>query len=110
MTDLAKNNTPCGLMDPGNLKAMKAWPHGWLIYCEDGVWRDDPTPSWGKAYVFRAKPAPVAKTQTVYGHSYYKEGWFLTDKRGPHDTHSLTFLVTDGEPVPGTEKWERLDD
>jgi len=109
MTDLTKNNTPCGLMDPGNLKAMKAWPHGWVCYHVNGKWIDCPEPSWSKRVTYRAKPAPVVEKRTLYGNpSRPFDVYWSRPCAG--DTHQLTFDVVDGEPVEGSERWERLDD
>jgi len=109
MTDLTKNTTPFGLLTPEDQEALKAWSHGVQRYCADGVWRNDQPHFWAPAVAYRAKPAPSVEKRTLHGspalsYSDYSLRKYKTD------THSLTFDVVDGEPVKGSERWEKLSD
>jgi len=108
MIDPTKNKTPFGLLVPEDQEALKVWPYGLQRYCLDGVWRDDKPYFWANSVTYRAKPAPGVEKRTLYGEPSFP-GCVYTPGRCAADTHSLTFDVVDGEPVPGSEKWESLD-
>jgi len=108
MTDLTKNTLAFGLMTPEDQEALKAWPHGWEVFTGP-QWVNADDPMWILSNTYRAKPAPVAETRVLYGNPS-SPGWVYTTGRCETDTHCLTFDVVGGEPVPGSEKWERFDD
>jgi len=109
MTDLTKNEKPFGLMTPEDKEALKAWPHGWEAYSTDGTWLDCGQPIWSSIITYRAKPAPAVEKRTLHGSPAVSFGEYRP-RKVITDTHRLTFDVVDGEPVEGSERWERLDD
>jgi hypothetical protein len=83
--DLTTNRVAFGLLPEDVQEAMKAWPHGWEMYDDYGLWGNRVTPAWRRGGTYRAVPAPKAVVEHVL---YWREGGHA-DCHGAADTHRI---------------------
>lgn len=58
MFDSTKNDKPCCLMNPDDLKALQECGGPWEFLRVDGEWEEIDHPNWHRNYTYRQKPQP----------------------------------------------------
>lgn len=62
--DPTANRIQLELLTPEEQAALKAWPHGFEFYVQQG-WYDYPIRLWLSKVVYRGKPAPLVEEDEI---------------------------------------------
>ena len=98
VVDLTANTTPCDLMDPEELQAMKDHGGPWEWWrCRRWVgWGN---PGWSGGSTYRVAPKPVVETVVLTGHKFNNEWYFDTHRKDVRHTHRITLKIKDGDII-----------